>query len=135
MHLLKKKSKNYYKGGSPSYYRVRTFFLQPQCRYKSRKIFIARCEKHYRVRHNNIKCKIFRLTVPMNQRIVNRVVQHLRVSGQFFFSYQDILNKYKTRKYLNTPKTHNKAQSLGKKCPDKISDKKIINNFLFNNKM
>ena len=41
-----------------------------------------------------------------------------------FFSYQDILHKYKTRKYLNTPKKHNKAHSLGKKCPDKIADKK-----------
>ena len=34
------------------------------------------------------------------------------------------------------PKTHNKAHSLCKKCPDKIADKKkIINNFLFKNKM
>ena len=33
------------------------------------------------------------------------------------------------------PKTHNKAHSLGKKCPDKIADKKIINKFLFKNKM
>ena len=41
-----------------------------------------------------------------------------------FFSYQDILHKYKTRKYLNTPKKHNKAHSLGKKCPDNPADKK-----------
>ena len=40
------------------------------------------------------------------------------------FFYQDILHKNKTLKYLNTPKTHNKAHSLGKKCPDKIADKK-----------
>ena len=59
------------------------------------------------------------------------VVQQLRVQGQFFFFYQDILHKNKTPKYLNTPKTHNKAHSLGKKCPNKIADKKIINNFLF----
>ena len=63
------------------------------------------------------------------------VVQYLRVSGQFFFSYQDILHKNKTLKYLNTPKTHNKAHSLGKKCPDNPADKKIINNFLFKKKM
>ena len=31
------------------------------------------------------------------------------------------------------PKTHNKAHSLGKKCLDKIADKK--NNNLFKNKM
>ena len=61
-----------------------------------------------------------------------RVVQYLRVQGQFFF-YKDILHKNKTHKYLNTPKTHNKAHSLGKKYPDKIADKK--NNFLFKNKM
>ena len=30
------------------------------------------------------------------------------------FFYQDILHKNKTPKYLNTPKTHNKAHSLGK---------------------
>ena len=30
----------------------------------------------------------------------------------------------KTPKYLNTSKTYNKAHSLGKKCPDKIADKK-----------
>ena len=42
------------------------------------------------------------------------------------FFYRDILHKNKTPKYLNTPKKHNKAHSLGKKCPDKIADKKII---------
>ena len=41
-----------------------------------------------------------------------------------FFSYQDILHKFKTQKYLNTPKTHNKPQNLGKKCPDNPADKK-----------
>ena len=61
------------------------------------------------------------------------VVQQLRVSGQFFF-YQDILHKNKTPKYLNTPKKHNKAHKLGDICPDKMT-KKIINNFLFKNKM
>ena len=50
------------------------------------------------------------------------LVQWLRVSGQFFYQY--ILHKSKTPKYLNMPKTHNKAHSLGKKCPDKIADKK-----------
>ena len=50
------------------------------------------------------------------------VVQYLRVSGQFFYQY--ILHKNKTPKYLNTPKKRNKAHSLGKKCLDKIADKK-----------
>ena len=52
------------------------------------------------------------------------VVQYLRVQGQFFFFYQDILHKNKTPKHLNTPKKHNKAHSLGKECPDEIADKK-----------
>ena len=47
------------------------------------------------------------------------------------FSYQDILHKYKTHKYLNTPTKHNKPHSLGKKRPDNPADKKIIKNFLF----
>ena len=51
------------------------------------------------------------------------------------FFHQDILHKNKTPKYLNTPKKHNKAHKLGDICPDKIADKKIINNFLFKNKM
>ena len=62
------------------------------------------------------------------------VVYQLRLSGKFFF-YQDILHKNKTPKYLNTPKKHNKAHKLGDICPDKIADKKIINNFFFKNKM
>ena len=33
------------------------------------------------------------------------------------------------------PKKHNKSHSLGKTCFDKIANKKIINNFLFKNKM
>ena len=41
-----------------------------------------------------------------------------------FFSYQDFLHKNKTPKYLNALKTHNKAHSLGKKCPDNPADKK-----------
>ena len=44
--------------------------------------------------------------------------------GTVVFFYQDILHKNKTPKYLNTPKKHNKAHSLGKKCLDKIADKK-----------
>ena len=59
----------------------------------------------------------------------------LQVIGTVLFFYQDILHKNKTHKYLNRPKKHNKAHSLGKKCPDKIADKKVINNFLFKNKM
>ena len=62
------------------------------------------------------------------------VVQYLRVSGQFFY-YQDILHKNKTPKQLNTPKTHNKVHSLGKKCLHNPADKKITNNFLFKKKM
>ena len=49
----------------------------------------------------------------------------LEVIRTVLFFYQDILHKNKTPKYLNTPKTHNKADSLGKKCPNKIADKKI----------
>ena len=59
----------------------------------------------------------------------------LEVVRTVIFFYQDILHKDKTPKYVNTPKKHNKAHSLGRKCPDKIADKKIINNFLFKNKM
>ena len=52
------------------------------------------------------------------------------------FFYQDVLHKNKTHKYLNTPKKHNKVHKLGDICRDKIADKKkIINNFLFKNKM
>ena len=54
------------------------------------------------------------------------VVEDIRA---VLFFYQDVLHKNKTPKYLNTPKTHNQAHSLGKKCPDKIDDKK--NNQLF----
>ena len=41
------------------------------------------------------------------------------------FLKKRFLHKYKTHKYLNTPKKHNKAHSLDKKCLDKIA-KKII---------
>ena len=34
------------------------------------------------------------------------------------------LQKNKTHKYLNMPKKHNKSHSLGKKCLDKIANKK-----------
>ena len=51
---------------------------------------------------------------------VSIVVEGIRT----VFFYQYILHKSKTPKYLNMPKTHNKAHSLGKKCPDKIADKK-----------
>ena len=50
----------------------------------------------------------------------------VEVIGTVLLFYQDILCKNKTPKYLNTPKMHNKAHSLGKKCPDKITDKKKI---------
>ena len=53
-------------------------------------------------------------------RISSIVVEGIRT---VLFFYQDILHKNKTPKYLNTPKKHNKAHSLGKKCPDKIADK------------
>ena len=43
----------------------------------------------------------------------------------FYFKKKRFLHKNKTHKYLNTPKKHNKAQSLDKKCLDKIA-KKII---------
>ena len=62
----------------------------------------------------------------------NIVVEAIRA---VLFFYQDILHKNKTHEYLNTPKRHNKARKLGDICPDKIADKKIINNFLFKNKM
>ena len=54
--------------------------------------------------------------------------------GTVLFFYQDMLHKNKTPKYLDTSKTHNKAHSLGKKRLNKITEKKIINNFLFKNK-
>ena len=60
------------------------------------------------------------------------VVQVIR---KVCFFYQYILHKNKTHKYLNTTKKYNKAHRLGVLCPDKIADKKIINNFLFKNKM
>ena len=63
------------------------------------------------------------------------VVEVIRI---VLFFYQDILQKNKTHKYLNTPKKHNKAHNLGEISLDKIADKKkkiIINNFLFKNKM
>ena len=50
--------------------------------------------------------------------IVAEVIRTVR------FFYQDILDKNKTPKYLNTPKEHNKAHKLGDICPDKIADKK-----------
>ena len=51
------------------------------------------------------------------------------------FFHQDILHKNKTHKYLNTSKKNNKAHKLDDICPDKIADKKKVNNFLFKNKM
>ena len=42
-----------------------------------------------------------------------------------FLKKKRFLRKNKTHKYLNTPKKHNKAHSLDKKCLDKIA-KKII---------
>ena len=52
-----------------------------------------------------------------------------------FFLSRSCTHKNKTHKYLNTPKKHNRAHKLGDICPDKIADKKIINSFLFKNKM
>ena len=40
------------------------------------------------------------------------------------FLKKRFLHKNKTHKYLNTPKKHNKSHSLGKKCLDKIANKK-----------
>ena len=48
----------------------------------------------------------------------------VEVIGTVLFFYQDILHKNKTPKYLNTPKKHNKAHSLGKKCLDNPAKKK-----------
>ena len=63
-------------------------------------------------------------------------VQQLRLQRQFFFlKKKRFLHKNKIHNYLNTPKKHNKLHSLGKKCLEKIANKKIINNFLFKNKM
>ena len=59
----------------------------------------------------------------------------VEVTRTVLFFYQDISHKNKTHKYLNTPKKHNKAHKLGDICPDKVADIKIINNFLFKNKM
>ena len=53
------------------------------------------------------------------------VVQQLRLQRQFFFlKKKKNLHKNKTHKYLNTPKKRNKSHSLGKKCLDKIANKK-----------
>ena len=63
-------------------------------------------------------------------------VQQLRLQRKFFFfKKKKILHENKRHNYLNTPKKHNKLHSLGKKCLEKIANKKIINNFLFKNKM
>ena len=48
----------------------------------------------------------------------------LEVMRTVLFFYQDILHKNKTPKYLNMPKYHNEAHSLGKKCLHEIADKK-----------
>ena len=55
-----------------------------------------------------------------DNKISSIVVEVIRT----VFSYQDILHKNKTLKYLNTPKKHNKSHKLGVICPDKIADKK-----------
>ena len=53
------------------------------------------------------------------------VVQQLRLYRQFFFfKKKRFLYKYKTHKYLSTPKKHNKSHSLGKKYLQKIANKK-----------
>ena len=40
------------------------------------------------------------------------------------FLKKRFLHKYKTHKYLNTPKKYNKSHSLGKKCLDKTANQK-----------
>ena len=61
------------------------------------------------------------LFLPHSEKFSRLVAEGI---GTGLFFYQDILHKNKTPKYLNTPKSHNKAHSLGKKCPNKIADKK-----------
>ena len=76
--------------------------------------------------------QIYEAELIIRVKLSSIVVQVIRT---VLFFYQDILHKNKTRRYLNTPKEHNKAHKLGDICPEKIADKKIINNFLFKNKM
>ena len=64
------------------------------------------------------------IKIKINDNKNSLVVQQLRLSAQFFLFYHDILHKNKTHKYLNTPKTHNKAQNLRDICPDNIAEKK-----------
>ena len=59
-------------------------------------------------------------TIVNNDQLSSIVLEGIRMG----FFCQDILHKNKTPKYLNTPKKHNKAHSLGKKCVHKIADKK-----------
>ena len=59
-------------------------------------------------------------TIVNNDQLSSIVLEGIRTG----FFCQDILHKNKTPKYLNTPKKHNKAHSLGKKCVHKIADKK-----------
>ena len=72
---------------------------------------------------------IIKINDNKNSSIVVEVIRTV------IFFYQDILHKNKIHKYLNTPKKHNKVHKLGDICPDKIAEKKKINNFLFENKM
>ena len=71
------------------------------------------------------------MIIKINDNKISSIV--VEVIRTVLFFYQDILHKNKTHKYLNTPKKRNKAHKLGDICPDKIADKKIINNFLFKN--
>ena len=48
----------------------------------------------------------------------------IEVIETIFFFKKRFLHKDKTHKYLNTLKKHNKSHSLGKKCLDKIANKK-----------
>ena len=54
-------------------------------------------------------------------KVSSIVVEVIRT---ILFFCQDILHKNKTRKYLNTPRKHNKAHKLGDICSAKIADKK-----------
>ena len=65
--------------------------------------------------------QIYEAELIIRVKLSSIVVQVIRT---FLFFYQDILHKNKTRRYLNTPKEHNKAHKLGDICPEKIADKK-----------
>ena len=65
--------------------------------------------------------QIYEAELIIRVKLSSIVVQVIRT---VLFFYQDILHKNKTRRYLNTPKEHNKAHKLGDICPEKIAHKK-----------